>query len=310
MLVVAWSDGNTVVPLTSQLLSSANEKNILFPEKAIRKRYIHAIARRQNARKDSISMLLESIEKIKELRLSFKYLLMDSWFAFPKTITKLMQLNVPVIAMLKRMRNVFYEYQKKKLNLISLYSKTKSKLKKGRLKYSVLVKLYDSELNKTIPAKIVFVFEKNKRKEWIAVITTDIELPDDEVIRIYGKRWGIEVCFKIIKSYLGLAKEFSGRSFDMLTAHTVIVFFRYFMLALESRENKDDRTMGDLFYFHCDELEDISFHEALLMILDFLKMMLKKYFSISGKKIQNFTDDFLKSLPEIFKLGKFKLCET
>jgi len=90
MLVVAWSDGNTVVPLTSQLLSSTNEKNILFPVKNIRKRYVHAITRRQNARKDSVTMLLETIKKIKEVRLSFKYLLMDSWFAFPKTIIKLM----------------------------------------------------------------------------------------------------------------------------------------------------------------------------------------------------------------------------
>jgi len=41
----------------------------------------------------------------------------------------------------------------------------------------------------------------------------------------------------MIKSYLKLAKEFQGRSFDMLVAHTTIVFLRYIMIT-EARVNK------------------------------------------------------------------------
>lgn len=40
------------------------------------------------------------------------------------------------------------------------------------------------------------------------------------------------------------AKEFQGRSYNMMIAHTTIVFMRYAMLALESRNATDDRTIG------------------------------------------------------------------
>ena len=55
----------------------------------------------------------------------------------------------------------------------------------------------------------------------------------------------IEVFFKMCKSYLSLSKEFQGRSYDMMTAHTTIVFMRYIMLALEARNSTDHRTVGD-----------------------------------------------------------------
>ena len=40
-----------------------------------------------------------------------------------------------------------------------------------------------------------------------ASISTDIELDETEIIRIYGKRWDIEDFFKVCKSYLHLSKE-------------------------------------------------------------------------------------------------------
>ena len=35
-------------------------------------------------------------------------------------------------------------------------------------------------------------------------LSTDLTLSDEEVVRIYGKRWDIEVFFKMTKSYLCL----------------------------------------------------------------------------------------------------------
>lgn len=36
----------------------------------------------------------------------------------------------------------------------------------------------------------------NNRKNWLAIICTDISLNEKDVIRIYGHRWDIEVFFK------------------------------------------------------------------------------------------------------------------
>jgi IS4 transposase len=48
----------------------------------------------------------------------------------------------------------------------------------------------------------------------LALLSTDLELTDEEIIQIYGKRWDIEVFFKTTKSFLSLAKEFQWRSYD------------------------------------------------------------------------------------------------
>lgn len=62
----------------------------------------------------------------------------------------------------------------------------------------------------TIPAKLVYVRNKGKRKDYLVLISTDTQLSEEEIIRIYGKRWDIEVFFKACKSYLNLVKEYRG----------------------------------------------------------------------------------------------------
>ena len=142
---------------------------------------------------------------------------------------------------------------------------------------SIQVCIRESKDNPDTKAvKIVFV-EDRQSKDFLAVLSTDTELADDEILRIYGKRWDIEVSFKMCKSYLSLSKEFQGRSYDMMTAHTTIVFMRYIMLAREVSNSADHRTVGGLFYLICDEMEDIRFSTALILILDLLRRTLEEF---------------------------------
>ena len=95
------------------------------------------------------------------------------------------------------------------------------------------------------------------------------------VLRIYSKRWQIEVFFKVCKSYLKLAKECRALSYDAMTAHVAVVFIRYMMLAVENRETEDPRTLGELFIYFVDELADITFLQAFSQIMSlFSKMMI------------------------------------
>jgi hypothetical protein len=75
-----------------------------------------------------------------------------------------------------------------------------------------------------VPVKVLFVRNRNKKSEWLAIQSTDCTLSDQEIILIYGMRWDIEVFFKTTKSLLKLQKEFQGRSYDSLIIHTTIVF--------------------------------------------------------------------------------------
>lgn len=111
--------------------------------------------------------------------------------------------------------------------------------------------------------------------------------------------------FKTTKSFLNLAKEFQGRSYDSMFAHTTIVFCRYIMLTLESRESMDPKTLGNLFYLCCDELQDISFHEAFQLILTMLKNTLRKYLTITDCALQELISDIYSSSGQLIHI---KVC--
>ncbi len=109
----------------------------------------------------------------------------------------------------------------------------------------------------------VYRFMKMIQINWIRFTTLD----ENEIIRIYGKRWDIEVFFKVCKSYLNLSRECNSLSYDAMTAHTAVVFTRYMMLSLESREGSDNRSLGELFLYFSDEMSDITWIQAFLMLL-------------------------------------------
>ena len=103
------------------------------------------------------------------------------------------------------------------------------------------------------------------------------------------------------KSHLALGKEFQCRSYDAMVAHTTIVFTRYIMLALRTREAQDPRTIGQLFFLCCDELEDIRFAEAILLVLDCLKASLTEEPILSEEMVQSVLDRVFDNFPAFLK---------
>ena len=152
-----------------------------------------------------------------------------------------------------------------------------------------------------VPAKIVCVRNKANRKDWLAFICTDTTLSEEEIIRIYGKRWQIEVFFKTCKSMLNLVGECHSLSYDALTAHVAIVFTRYMLLAMEQRQNEDQRTLGELFFFLVDEMADITFSRSLGILMDALMASLQEILKLSDEQLNAFTADFEARLPEYLR---------
>ena len=152
-----------------------------------------------------------------------------------------------------------------------------------------------------IPAKIVCVRNKKNKKDWIAFICTNPELSEEEIIRIYGKRWQIEVFFKTCKSYLQLISECHSLSYDALTAHVAIVFTRYLMISMEQRRSKDDRTLGEIFYFFTDELADITFGESFQIIITAMIESISAIFQPTEEQLAMFIEMFVGQLPEYIR---------
>ena len=114
--------------------------------------------------------------------------------------------------------------------------------------------------------RIVFVRHRHKR-QWLAILSTKIDLADEEIVRIYGKRWDIEVFFKMMKHYLNLERETQLRDFDGIIGHITIVMSRYVFLAFEQRCHDDPRTLGTLFFACSQERRDLSLVEAMQRLL-------------------------------------------
>ena len=294
MLTLGWSDGNSFIPVNHCLLSAADDKNLLFDAENFDGRSLAGKRRRQSRRK-ATEVMIDLIKAAQQSGLTAKYVLFDSWFFSPKTITALKQgQGLDVIAMVKKSSKVKYGYQGKMLNIKEIYSKNRKR--RGRSKYLLSVEVTVGE--KAIPAKIVCVRNKSKKKDWLAIISTDTGLSEEEIIRIYGKRWDIEVFFKSCKSYLHLAKECRSLSYDALTAHVAIVFTRYMMLSVAQRRNEDDKSICELFFCLMDELDDITFDQSMRIIIDALMDTVMEYFHITEQQLEEFTASFVQRLPE------------
>ncbi len=126
-------------------------------------------------------------------------------------------------------------------------------------------------------------------------------------MRIYGKRWDIEVFFKMAKQHLKLAKEIQCRDFDALIAHTTIVFMRYMFLAYQCRMETDQRSFGDLFYACCEEVADISFMQALYRILTLAADQLKQMGTFCEKTAAAFFDAIMDTALQCVGLSKNNL---
>lgn len=294
MLTLGWSDGSSFVPVNHCLLSAADDKNLLCEAGCYDGRSL-AGKRRKQARLKATEVMVELVKTALHAGLSAKYVLFDSWFSSPKTITALKEdCGLDTIAMVKKSSKVKYGYRGGQFNIKEIYAKNRKR--RGRFKYLLSVEVTVG--NETIPAKIVCVRNKSKKKDWLAIISTDTLLSEEEIIRAYGKRWEIEVFFKSCKSYLKLAKECHSLSYDALTAHVSIVFVRYMMLSVAQRRNEDDKMICELFFYLADEMEDITFSQSMRIIIDALMDCVMEYFQITEQQLEDFTSSFIQKLPK------------
>ena len=295
MLTLGWSDGNSFLPVSYSLLSAAEDKNLLCGGKPHDGRSL-AGRRRLQSRRKATDVMVELIHSAQRAGITAKFVLFDSWFSAPKTILELKkQEHLDTIAMMKKSKTK-YRYQGERLNVKEIYSRNKKRRGRSRYLLSVLVEIEKD--GESIPAKLVFVRNKSKRKDWLVLVSTDTSISEEEIIRIYGKRWDIEVFFKACKSYLKLVKEYRGISYDAMCAHVAIVFARYMMLSVAQRENEDDKTICELCFCLLDEMADITFSRSMCIIIDALVDTVMEYFHITEVQLEEFTASFVQRLPQ------------
>ncbi|MEA4902956.1 transposase [Desulfitobacterium sp.] len=263
LLTLGWSDGYSFAPIDFTLMSSAKAKNRLCEMREDLDKRTTGYKRRMESMIRKPDAVIQMLERALKAGFSADYVLMDSWFTHAPLLQKIMDKGLHVIGMVKELKQR-YLFEEKSLSLRELYAKI-PKNPKAEILGSVRVQTPTG-----LSLKIVFVQNRNNRRDWLAILTTDLALEDAEIVRIYGMRWGIETFFKMAKSHLKLGTEFQGRSFDMMISHTTIVFTRYLILEWERRQNTDERSLGGLFYLFADEVVDLDLKTALRQLMVFV----------------------------------------
>jgi hypothetical protein len=300
LLTLGWSDGNTFIPVDSQLLASVEEKRRLQGARSVDKRTC-GYKQRQRAQKKAPIVMMDMVRSALKSGIQASYVLFDSWFSAPVTLMEIVKEKLHVITMVKKTSKVHYRYMGKMLSAVQIYAKNRKRRGQSRYLLSEEVEVCSSDRSEAIPARLVYVRKRGKRKEYLILLSTDMSLSEKEIIRIYGKRWQIEVFFKVCKSFLRLTKECKSISYDAMVAWNAIVFARYSMLALENRLQKDDRSMGELFFRTCDELPDITWAEAFQLLLEtFLEVMAEKYL-LADDEIETLLETFMHAWPTSLK---------
>jgi len=304
LLTLGWSDGNTFLPVNGCLLSSENQKSRITEAKEFDKRTI-GFERRKMSQTKATSVMLELIDSAKKACIQASHVLFDTWFCSPSSLIAIKNKNFDVIAMAKKTPKMHYLYNGKMQPLTEIYKQNRKR--RGLSKYLLSVEVSVVKDKDIIPARIIYVRNKSKKKDYLALITTDMKITEEEAIRIYGKRWDIEVFFKVCKSYLKLAKECNSLSYDAITAHAAVVFTRYMMLSVENRKESDIRTLGETFYFFSDELSDISWIQAFHTIIKIFMNTLSDKLSLTSEELDKLLNAFLSALPNEL-IGSLRLC--
>ena len=65
-------------------------------------------------------------------------------------------------------------------------------MRRGNIIASATVQIHNQD-KEELTVKVVFLRSNKKNDDWIALLTTDVKLDEEEIIRIYAKRWNIEV---------------------------------------------------------------------------------------------------------------------
>ena len=261
LLALGWTDGFSFVPVAFNLLSSAKKQN----------RYQEAgqgVDHRTNGWKARMGSMLKKpeaaflmIQRALAAGIEADYILMDSWFTNDPFIKSLRDTGLHVIGMVRN-GNQRYLYQERFFSLPQL-ARLAVRGNVGMPYCSLVVKTGKHK----VPVRIILVRNRNKKSEFLYLLTTDLGLSDDEAVRLYGNRWSIETFFKASKSLFRLCDEFQTRNYDSALAHTALVFTRYMVLEWIRRQDTDQRTFGGLFFTMCDEVQNMELAEALRSLM-------------------------------------------
>jgi len=83
----------------------------------------------------------------------------------------------------------------------------------------------------------------------------------------------------------------------MLISHTTIVFARYILIAWQMRKEEDPKTIGNLFYVLCEDIQEMDYLTALQTLIDLFRTLAEAKTVLDTNVLKSKMDKWLASIP-------------
>ena len=255
-LQLGYHNGINFYPVDVALISSSNRANARL--RAIDKRTC-GWKRRKEALEKKTTALLQLVDRAWHAGIDASFVLFDSWFAHDAIISSVCSTGYGVICRLKR-SHAKYEHQGHKYTLKQLWQRVAKKQTRWLSQHGVKGVCLNVSLPKTGAVRLLFV--SDGRKDWQALLCTDLEMDASQILCYYARRWSIEMFFKDAKQMLYMAKEQSN-TFDALVACHSLVMIRYLLLVYILGKRMLSGSVGPLFRQLADDQSLLMMAQSL-----------------------------------------------
>ena len=206
----------------------------------------NAHKRRLETMKGKSQIAIEMIKRAVKSGIYADYLLVDSWYSKPIFIKEMNELGLRIISRIAN-NNKIWNFIGKEKTLEAIYNKFKEtkSVKLGQYGKKIKFTYFSAVVEHKNAGKVKIVFIKTKEK-LIPIVSTDLDINDEEIIEIYKRRWDIEQGYKELREHFGFGKE-ENRIYEALIARISLSFFTYNIVSYINRISNEPKTIGGLF---------------------------------------------------------------
>ncbi len=206
----------------------------------------NAHKRRLETMKGKSQIAIDMVKRAVESGIYADYLLVDSWYSKPVFLKEMNTLGLKVISRMAN-NNKIWNFLGKEKSLEAIYNKFKETKTAKPGKYGKKIKFtyFSVVVEHKNAGKLKIVFIKTKEK-LIPIVSTDLEINDEEIIEIYKRRWDIEQGYKELREHFGFGKE-ENRIYEALIARITLSMFTYNIVSYINRISNEPKTIGGLF---------------------------------------------------------------
>jgi len=173
------------------------------------------------------------------------YLLVDSWYSKPVFIKEVKEMGLELISRLAN-NNKIWTFLGSQRTIDGVYRRFK-KIKRIKIGYygKIKYRYFSAIVRHSWVGKLKIVFIKTD-SNLIPIVSTNLNLSDEEIIELYKRRWDIEQGYKNLRTYFGFGQE-QHRIYEALIARITLSFLAHNLVSYINRMEGKSETIGSTF---------------------------------------------------------------